>query len=572
MIRIGTWIRSYSSATAVADLSAAVVVVVMLVPQSLAYAQLAGMPLEAGLYASILPLMAYALFGTSSTLAVGPVAVASLMTAGTVSAIAAPGSAEYAALAMALAVMSGLMLFVAGVCRMGVVANLMSHPVVAGFMSGAALLIVLGQVKPLLGMRGSGETAFALASSMYAHLDTIHGVTAAIGVSSLILIWAARLWLARGLRTVGIPAHRAAIIDKFAPVVVISIATAIVAAGNLHVLHGVAVVGEIPAGIPHLGFALPSLDQLQMLIVPALVISLIGFVESVSVGQALGARRGERVDPNAELRGLGAANIASGWSGGFPVTGGLSRSIVNFSAGARTPFAGVFSAMFMLGVVAQLTSLFHSLPPAALAATIIVPVSSLIDVQILRRTWRYARADAWAYLGTALGVLGLGVEAGIVIGVAVSLATILWEASRPHIAELGRVPGTSNYRNVKRAKVETVPHIVAIRVDQDLFFANVRAVEQAIDDAVAARAGTRHLILDMSAVNRVDFTGLERLVEINHRLQGNGVVLHLAEVKGPVLDRLERSTFLGELSGKVFRFTHDAFTTLTPTTRAQPGA
>lgn len=556
------WLARYDAHTAGRDLGAAVVVVVMLVPQSLAYAQLAGMPLQTGLYASILPLVAYALFGTSSALSVGPVAVISLMTATALSGLTVAGSAEYLMLAAWLALLSGAMLLVAGYLRMGFAANLMSHPVIAGFMTGAAVLIVLGQLKPLLGMQGHGDTALELARLLFAQRASVHGLTALMGCGALLLLWL----LPRAIRWLGARLDlRAGMVDigrKLSPVVLVVVAITVTAGLDLDRRFELAVVGHIPSGLPRLGLGLPSAAQFQSLLLPAFIIGLIGFVESVSVAQSLAIQRRERIDPNAELRGLGAANIAAAISGGFPVTGGLSRSIVNFSAGARTPLAGVFAALMMLGVVNFLTAAFAHLPNAVLAAAIIIPVLGLIDISVLKHAWGYARADAWAYLGTALGVMGLGIELGIMLGVVISVTTIVWQASMPHIAEIGRVDGTSHYRNVKRADVITYPHLLALRVDADLFFANARPVENAIQAAVAARAGTAHLVLDLSAVNHIDLTGLEGLRELNRHLQASGVTLHLAEVKGPVLDRLERTEFLAELAQPPFRFTHDAFVAL----------
>ncbi|MGD9600915.1 MAG: SulP family inorganic anion transporter [Gammaproteobacteria bacterium] len=554
--------KDYDRQRAGHDLGAAVIVVVMLVPQSLAYAQVAGMPLQTGLYASILPLIAYALFGTSSALSVGPVAVISLMTAATLSGLEATDTATYTMLAAWLAMLSGAMLFLAGFLRMGYVANLMSHPVVSGFMTGAAILIVLGQLKPLLGMRGEGETALELARALIAAAHTVQPPTAAVGLAALAALW----WLPRAIRWTGRQlGMRTGVIDiarKLAPLLVVIVAILATGMFDLDDRYRVAVVGVIPAGIPGFGIAIPTLAQVKSLLLPAFVIGLIGFVESVSVAQSLALQRRERIDPNAELRGLGAANCAAAISGGFPVTGGLSRSIVNFSAGARTPLAGVFAALMMLGVVTWLTELFTRLPSAVLAAAIIVPVMGLIDTHVLKEAWGYSRGDAWAYLGTAGGVLVFGIELGILLGVALSLTTIVWQASMPHIAEIGRVPGTSHYRNVKRAAVETFPHLLALRIDADLFFANVRPVEQAIQAAISSRPGLEHLLLDLSAVNQIDLTGLEGLRELNRSLQGRGVRLHLAEVKGPVLDRLARSTFLQELAAPPFRFTHDAFVAL----------
>ena len=541
------------------DFTAALIVVVMLVPQSLAYAQLAGMPLQSGLYASVLPMIAYALFGSSTALSVGPVAVISLMTATALASVGVQDSSTYVLLAAWLALISGGVLMLAGALRLGFVANLMSHPVVAGFMTGAAILIVLGQFKTLLGMKGEGETAVQLGWSLLQHVHTVHRPTAALGLSVLLLLWLLPRLVFRVGRRARASDRALDVARRMTPVVLIVLSILLMTALDLDQSHGITVVGAIPGGLPDLGIALPSRAQLEALVLPALSIGLIGFVESVSVAQSLGMRRGERIDPNAELRGLGASNLAAGLSAGFPVAGGLSRSIVNFSAGARTRMAGVYAALLMLLVVAFLTEAFAQLAHTVLAAAIILPALGLVDIKILREAWAFSRADAWAFIGTAAGVMVLGIEVGILCGVIFSLATIQWQASNPHLAEMGRVPGTTHYRNVKRSSVVTYPHVLAIRVDGDFFFGNVRPVTAQIEQALAARSGVLHLVLDLSAVNRIDLTGLEGLRELNGSLRARRVILHLAEVKGPVLDRLERSHFLQELARSPFRFLHEAF-------------
>lgn len=541
------------------DLAAALVVVVMLVPQSLAYAQLAGLPLQAGLYASVLPMIAYAVFGSSTTLSVGPVAVMSLMTAAALGRLVPPGDPTYFVLAAALALLSGGFLFLAGCLRLGLIANLMSHPVVAGFMSGAAILIILGQLKTLLGMQGEGETAIELALSLLAHRHSVHLPTAVFGTTVLALLWLIPRLIQRFGARLRVRQSALDLARRLTPVGLVIGAIAVTSLLTLADRHGIKVVGAIPGGMPGLAVPMPGLDRLTELLMPALSIALIGFVESVSVAQSLGLRRGERIVPDAELRGLGAANIAAGLSAGFPVAGGLSRSIVNFSAGARSRMAGVYAAALMLIVVQFLTTFFASLPNTVLAAAIILPASGLIDRHTLKEAWQFSRTDASAYLGTAIGVLLLGIELGILCGVLLSIAAIVWQASAPNIVVLGRVPGSTHYRNEKRAEVITYPHILAVRIDADLFFGNAREVERRLEQEIAAHPGTAHLVLNLSAVNQIDLTALEGLRELNASLRLRGITLHLVEIKTAVLEKLERSAFLGELSRRPFRFMHEAF-------------
>ncbi|MES2633745.1 MAG: sulfate permease [Pseudomonadota bacterium] len=552
------WIAGYDRSKAAQDAVAGIVVTILLVPQSLAYAMLAGLPAHVGMYASLLPLLAYAVFGSSMTLSVGPVAVASLMTAAAVTPLAVAGSADYVLLSMLLALIGGVVLLLLGVLKMGFVANLLSHPVISGFVTGSAVLISIGQLKPLLGVPAKGDTAFELLLSLVSHAGQLHPATAIVGISSAVALWASRRFLAQGLRAIGLGAKTADIAPKLAPMLVVLFAIAVVRAFALDTGAGVAVVGMIPAGLPSLAVTMPTISQLQALAVPAVMIALIGFVESVSVAQSLAIKRGERINPDAELRGLGAANLASALSGGFPVTGGFARSGVNFAAGARSPLAGVMAAALMALVLLGLTGLFERLPLAVLAATIIVAVVGLIDIATLRHAWHYDRADAVAWLVTAIGVLGLGVEAGVGLGVAMSIGTFLWRASRPHIAVVGRVGDSEHFRNEHRFSVRTYPGLLLLRVDESLFFANMPAVIRRIEEEIERRGDIRHLVLDLSSVGHVDLTAVEALQRLHAELRARGIEMHLAEVRGPVMDRLKHTSLPGQLANAPFLSLHEA--------------
>lgn len=553
------WLRSYRADWFAGDLTAGLIVTVMLIPQSLAYALLAGLPPEVGLYASILPIVAYAAFGSSMTLAVGPVAVASLMTASALQPLAAAGSAEYAALAVQLALLSGAMLLAFGALRLGFLAHFLSHPVISGFITGSAVLITVGQLKHILGVDASGGNVLETLLSLLAALPRSNLPTLALGGTTLLLLLLARRYLAALLMRAGLPLTQAALLEKLAPMLAVVASATLVATLRLDETAGVGVVGPVPQGLPSLSLALPGLQTLGQLWLPALLIALVGFVESVSVAQSLALKRRQRIAPNRELVGLGAANVASALSGGYPVTGGFARSVVNFAAGARTPLAGVISAALMALVIVALTGLFHHLPHAVLAATIIVAVTALVDLKTLREAWRYDRADAFALLGTALGVIVLGVEAGILTGIALSLGVLVWRSSRPHMAVVGRVPGSEHFRNVRRHEVETTAGLFALRVDESLFFANATALEDAVGLRVAADATLRHVLLICSAVNRIDATALGVLTELERSLAARGITFMLAEVKGPVMDRLRHTELGRRLAGRVFLSTHEAF-------------
>lgn len=560
-----TWSRRYTPQHAAADSVAAAVVTLMLIPQSLAYALLAGLPPEAGLYASMAPLLLYAVFGSSSTLAVGPAAVTSLMTAAAAGAVAAQGGASHAQAALWLALLSGALMFLMGAARLGFLANFLSHPVVSGFVSASGLLIAASQLKHLLGVPLQGDTLLALIYDLPRHFDAVHFPTLAMGLAVLTGLWLARRHLKPLLRRWGASAFWADTISKAAPVMALGLSIA-VAAGLDLATSGMKVVGAVPSGLPP--FAWPQWNSdtpalLEMLLVPALLISLVGFVESVSVGQSLAAKRRERIDPDAELRGLGASNIGAALTGGFPVTGGFSRSVVNFDAGARTPAAGALTALGLAVAALFLTPLLFHLPQATLAATIVVAVLSLVDFRTFSRTWRYSRTDFIALLLTFALTLTAGIEIGLVAGVSSSLLLWLYRTSRPHIATVGQVPGTEHYRNVLRHQVLTHPRVIGLRVDESLFFANARYLEDHVAAQVAAHPRVRHVVLQCSAVNEIDASALESLETIAQRLRDAGVILHLSEVKGPVMDRLNRGDFMDHFSGQVFLTHHQAVTSLT---------
>jgi SulP family sulfate permease len=545
------WAQHYRRDTFSHDALAAVIVTLMLIPQSLAYALLAGLPAQAGLYASLAPLLLYALLGSSRVLAVGPVAVISLMTAAAIGPVAQRTGLSPATVALTLAALSGAMLLMMSLLRLGFLANFLSHPVMSGFITASGLLIAAGQLKTVLGLKVQGEHFLDLVAGLARALPTTHMLTATVGGLGLAFLFWARKGLKPTLVRLGLPAARAELVTKAAPVVALALSTA--AAWGLNwPAQGLKVVGDVPQGLPPLTLPVWNWALWQELWVPALLISVVGFVESVSVGQTLAAKRRQRIEPNQELAALGTANLGAAFTGGFPVTGGFARSVVNFDAGAQTPAAGVFTAIGIGLVSLLLTPMLAYLPQAMLAATIIVAVLSLVDFGLLRRTWAYSKPDFAAGAATLLVTLAGGVELGLTVGVGVSLALFLFHTSRPHIAEVGRVPGTEHFRNVRRHTVEVSDEVLSLRVDESLYFANCRALEDRVNDAVATRSALKHVVLQCSAINDIDASALESLETIDQRLRGAGLKLHLSEVKGPVMDRLQDTDFLAHLSGRVF--------------------
>ncbi|WP_321363417.1 sulfate permease [uncultured Celeribacter sp.] len=545
------WGSKYNSAAFANDGVAAIIVTIMLIPQSLAYALLAGLPPEAGLYASIVPIMLYTVFGTSRALAVGPVAVVSLMTAAAVGQVAEQGTAGYATAAITLAFLSGAMLVTLGVFRLGFLANFLSHPVIAGFITASGILIAASQLKHIFGVSAGGHTLLHLLQSLWTHLSEMNFITLVIGVLATAFLFWVRKGLKPLLKKLGLGPRLADVITKAGPVAAVFVTTLVVGVFRLDE-HGVRIVGEVPQSLPPFTWPISSLALLKQLFIPALLISIIGFVESISVAQTLAAKKRQRVDPDQELIGLGAANLGAAFTGGFPVTGGFSRSVVNFDAGAETPAAGAFTAVGLAIAALFLTPLIYFLPQATLAATIIVAVLSLVDFKILKTTWGYSKADFTAVLATIVLTLVSGVEVGVSAGVILSIALHLYKTSKPHIAEVGLVPGTEHFRNINRHEVLTTPEVVTIRVDESLYFANARFLEDYILDRVAGDEALKHIVLMCPAVNEIDTSALEALEEINRRLADGGIQLHLSEVKGPVMDRLQKSHFLHDLTGQVF--------------------
>ncbi len=559
--------RRYRAGPLGDDLVAAGVVTILLVPQSLAYALLAGLPPVAGVMASLLPVLAYAAFGSSTTLAVGPVAVIAMMTAQAIAPVAAAHGVEPTLVAGVLAAQMALVFVTAALLRLDMLAALLGAPVLHGFVTGAALVIALGQLPALLGLKLSGHTATELAGSALAALGdggaqalVPHGGTAFVGLAALALLVGVRRQGARLARALGVGPRPALLLARVAPMFVVAGAIAWMALGPAAWREGVALAGRIDlaAGLRVAApWQAPPGVWLDLL-APAVLIGLVAYVESLAVAEALAARRGERVRPRRELYGLAAANAASSASGGMPVTGGFARSIVAFDAGARTRMAGVWTALGLALVLVLAGELLGWLPKAVLAATIIVAVLGLVDLQPFGLAWRYARAEFALMLAVAGLTVFAGVEPALFAGVVAAVALLLRNTARPHWAEVGRLPGTEIFRNVRRFAVQTHPHVLALRVDESLVFTNSRWLVETLLEQVLARPALRHVVLMMPGVNGIDLTGLEALRQLASELHGRGIALHLSELKGPVADRLQAAELGSWLTGEVYRTQHEA--------------
>ncbi|MBP8001270.1 MAG: solute carrier family 26 protein [Chloroflexi bacterium] len=553
------WARTYKRGDLVGDVMAGLIVTVMLVPQSMAYALLAGLPPQVGLYASILPLVLYGLLGTSRALAVGPVAIVSLLVVSGVSPLAEPGSVQYGQLVLTLAFLVALIQVGMGLVRLGFLVNFMSHPVLSGFTSAAALVIGFSQLKHLLGLSIPNLDFFPLVWYALSHLSETNLITFALGGSGILVLLYFRYGLGTHLQRFGLRANLALPLSKSAPLVIVLLGTILVWALHLDEVAGVKIVGSVPAGLPQITFPQLDLSVWQALLPTALVISFVGYMESIAVAKSLASKRRQKVVANQELIALGIANLGATFSGGYPVTGGFSRSVVNFDAGANTGLASMITAGLIALTVIFLTPLFYFLPQAVLAAIVIVAVAGLIDLGTFRHIWRYNRADAISYGVTFLAVLLFDVEIGILIGVVTAILFFVYRTSTPHVAVVGRVGESEIYRNVLRHEVQCWPQVVAVRIDESLYFANTKFLEETVLGLIVEQPEVEHFVLIGSAINFIDASALETLEALQRQLKDAGVAFHLAAIKGPVMDRLELIGFVDHIGrGRIHMSTHEA--------------
>lgn len=555
------WAANYTRKTGINDLVVACIVTIMLIPQSLAYAQLAGLPPEIGLYASMAPLIFYAVFGTSRTLSVGPVAVTSLMTLAAVAPIVAQGTPEYTQAVVIITFIVGCILIILGFLRLGFLANFMSFPVMAGLGTAVGIQIAAGQLSPITGIPSDGGTFLMQSISLIKNAEQINLYTAFIGITTVIFLLLVRKYFSNLLTKIGMGKNLASIIAKMGPVIAIIITLLIVSSFGLD-KKGVKIVGVVPTGLPSI--ALPTFDLIlwSKLVTPALLIAIVAYVASISVAQTLAAKKRQHIDPNQELIALGTTNIGSSISGGFPVAGGFSRSIVNFEAGAETPAAGAYTAIGIALVALFLTPLLYFLPSATLGATIFVAVLSMINFKVVKITYDYSKSDGIAMALTIILTLTLGVIAGLIAGIGTSLMMHLYRTSSPHLAVVGQIPGTQHFRNIARHEVETNSEIISLRLDESLYFPNARFLESQINELIVQYPKTKHLILMCTAINTIDASGLESLKAINQRLAESGIVFHLSEVKGPILDNLKKTKFFDELKDRIHLSQFDALSSI----------
>lgn len=557
------WLHHYRRADLGDDLLAGTLTAILLIPQALAYALLAGLPPEVGLYASVVPPLLYALSGSSRTLAVGPVAVAAVMVAAALSGFAQGDPARALAGGLWLALLSGLFLLLFAALRLGWLSHFVSHPVLNGFSTGAALTIIGTQVPALTGIRlGNTDSLTDLLQALLPRLDSVNLLILSCGGLTMALLLIARHQLPSWLTALGLSARRAGLAARMMPLLLVT--GAIMLSMLLQAAEHMPVVGNIPQGLPAPSLAFLAVTGWQSLLGSALLIALIGYVESLSVARLLALRRRQRIDPDRELLALGVTNAGSALFGGMPVAGGFARSLVNFEAGARTQLAAIVTAGWVALAAFAFSGALAPLPKVVLAAIVVVAVTQLVDLRGILSTWRYDRGDGLAQLATVIGVLVLGIEPGLLLGIALALAVYLRRTSDPHIAVVGRVPGTEHFRNILRHQVITWPGLLLVRVDENLYFANVPQVESRLLGLVADHPDARHLVLVLSGVAAIDASGLELLDSLTHSLDSAGMTLHLAEVKGPVMDKLKGTVFLQALGeGRIHLSTEQAVQALT---------
>lgn len=555
---IVSWLKTYHRQDISDDLFAGIITAILLVPQGIAYAIMAGLPPQLGLYASILPPALYALLGTSRTLSVGPVSIAAIMVASALTAPEIHALGNPVQSGLILSAESGTIMLLMAVLRMGGLVNFISHPVLAGFTSGAALLIIGSQLPQVLGIP---MPACALDLTCYAQaVQSFSPLTLAISLSALALLIFFGSPLSRLLKKMRLNLSLVTAISKCGPLLTVILATSAASywqwAG-----HSVAVVGPLPTGfpIPNMAFAFADTEKWRALLPYASFIGLIAYVESVAIAKVTANLRGEKIIPNQELIALGSANLAAALFGGMPVAGGFSRTMVNFSAGARTQMAMLVAASILALATVFLSGWFANIPKAALAAIILVAIFRLVRIKHIIHTWQYDRGDGMAELATLLGVLLLGIEQGITLGIVLTIASHLRKTSQPHIAVVGRVRDTEHYRNIKRHSVETWHHLLLVRIDESITFANVNYIEDYLAGELKRQPNTRHIVLILSAVNDIDATALDALELFNQGLQAGGKTLNLSETQDKVLDKLEKTDFFEQLRpGQVFARTEDA--------------
>ncbi len=568
------WIINYQKQSLSGDLLAGTTVGIMLIPQCMAYATLAGLPPQIGLYASLFPMLFYITWGTSPFLSVAPVAISSIFIGSSVGAIvsAAGGTIELlTTLVATLALMEGSIQLIMGITRIGFIVNFISHPVLTGYISAAAISIILSQLGTMFGLSTAGSwQPFVALKGIISQLGNVNGFTTGISMASLFLLIYAKKYMRQDLKSLGLSKVFYGLLPKATPLLVVGMGILFAWKFNLDNRYGLSIVGQLPSGFP--GFSIPSLNPNHILtLLPiAITLSLLSLLESYSVGKALAYKKAKLLGPNREFFALGTANIASSFSGGYSVSGSLSRSTVNFQSGANTKLSSLVTIVMVAITVTFFMPQLYYLPKAILAVIIISAVSSLIDFKYLMNLIKLNKTDALSFGITFISVFVFGVKYGLIIGIFASMVFYVWITSRPNIAVIGRIGTSEHFRNILRHEVTTHPHILTIRIDENLTFANSKFIEEHLNILIEEKkamdnvANIEHFVFVTSNVNYIDISALETLEGLFQRLKNQGIAVILAEVKGPVMDFLEKSGFVKRFGKeKIFLSTHLALKSLT---------
>ncbi|QPF33383.1 SulP family inorganic anion transporter [Acinetobacter lwoffii] len=555
------WLSHYTPVKFKSDVLAALIVVAMLVPQGMAYAMLAGLPPIMGLYASILPMIIYALLGGSSTLSIGPVAIISMMTFATLNPLFEVGSPVYIEAATLLALMVGIISLLLGLFRFGFLIQLISHPVIQSFIIASALLIAFGQLKFLVDLPLKANNIPEFASSLLQYFPLLHVPSLIFGLLSIGLL----IYLPKLLKSQAVQSRLGStdFLVRAVPLILVCLGIAAIVFLDLK-LQGIKTVGAIPSGFPPLSFPHWNWELVMTLLPGASMIAMISFVESLSIAQATALQQRSHLNSNQELIALGLANISAGVSSAFPVTGSLSRTVVNADAGAKSPMAGVLSSILIIFVSLFFTGFFEDLPLTILAATIIVSIWKLVNFQPFFDAWRYSKADGLAMWITFLGVVLIDISTGLIIGIVSTFVLMLWRISRPHIAVVGLVEGTQHFRNIQRHQVSTSNRVLSLRIDENLTFLNANSFKGYLINAISLNDQLQHVIINCSSISAIDLSALEMLEDLNAELAKLDIRLHFAEVKGPVMDKLQASKLMTHLSGRIYLTHFQAIQDLAP--------
>ncbi|MDT0199472.1 MULTISPECIES: SulP family inorganic anion transporter [unclassified Acinetobacter] len=555
------WLSHYTPVKFKSDVLAALIVVAMLVPQGMAYAMLAGLPPIMGLYASILPMIIYALLGGSSTLSIGPVAIISMMTFATLNPLFEVGSPVYIEAATLLALMVGIISLLLGLFRFGFLIQLISHPVIQSFIIASALLIAFGQLKFLVDLPLKANNLPEFVSSLLQYFPLLHVPSLIFGLLSIGLL----IYLPKLLKSQAVQSRIGStdFLVRAVPLILVCLGIAAIVFLDLK-LQGIKTVGAIPSGFPPLSFPHWNWELVMTLLPGASMIAMISFVESLSIAQATALQQRSHLNSNQELIALGLANISAGVSSAFPVTGSLSRTVVNADAGAKSPMAGVLSSILIIFVSLFFTGFFEDLPLTILAATIIVSIWKLVNFQPFFDAWRYSKADGLAMWITFLGVVLIDISTGLIIGIVSTFVLMLWRISRPHIAVVGLVEGTQHFRNIQRHQVSTSDRVLSLRIDENLTFLNANSFKGYLINEISLNDQLQHVIINCSSISAIDLSALEMLEDLNAELAKLDIRLHFAEVKGPVMDKLQASKLMTHLSGRIYLTHFQAIQDLAP--------